>query len=121
MKVFSDELIDEYKKYTGLPTLEVVEIIKKLKCSANRAITYYAQEGRFPNEELQLYISGFTESEFRGLLGLEKQIQQRKLNRMINTDKEYAAGLRYIASKYISIATHYDSDMGLGAGVVFTY
>ena len=40
---------------------------------------------------------------------------------MINTDKEYMAGLRYIAGKYISIGTHYDSDMGLGAGVVFTY
>lgn len=40
---------------------------------------------------------------------------------MINTDKEYMAGLRYIATKYISIGTHYDSDMGLGAGLVFTY
>lgn len=40
---------------------------------------------------------------------------------MINTDKEYMAGLRYIATKYISVSTHYDSDMGLGAGIVFTY
>jgi hypothetical protein len=30
-------------------------------------------------------------------------------------------GLRYIVGKYISIGTHYDSDIGIGAGVVFTY
>ena len=42
-------------------------------------------------------------------------------NMMINTDKEYSTGLRYITSKYLSIATHYDSDMGIGAGLVFTY
>ena len=40
---------------------------------------------------------------------------------MLNTDKEYMAGLRYVTTKYISIGTHYDSDMGLGAGIVFTY
>ncbi len=44
-----------------------------------------------------------------------------RLGMMINTDKEYMAGLRYIATKYISIGTHYDSDMGIGAGIVFTY
>jgi CopA family copper-resistance protein len=40
---------------------------------------------------------------------------------MINTDKEYMAGLRYIATKYISLSAHYDSDMGLGGGLTFTY
>jgi CopA family copper-resistance protein len=40
---------------------------------------------------------------------------------MINTDKEYMAGFRYIATKYISLSTHYDSDMGIGAGFIFTY
>ncbi len=40
---------------------------------------------------------------------------------MINTDKEYMAGVRYIATKYISVSSHYDSDMGLGAGITFTY
>ncbi len=40
---------------------------------------------------------------------------------MINTDKEYMAGLRYIATKYISLSTHYDSDMGWGAGITITY
>ncbi|HEY8688586.1 MAG TPA: multicopper oxidase domain-containing protein [Chitinophagaceae bacterium] len=40
---------------------------------------------------------------------------------MANTDKEYAAGFRYIVSKWFSLSTHYDSDMGLGAGVTITY
>ncbi|MEP7324044.1 MAG: hypothetical protein ABI761_19100 [Saprospiraceae bacterium] len=44
-----------------------------------------------------------------------------RLSWMINTDKEYMAGLRYVVTKYISLSSHYDSDMGLGAGVTFTY
>ena len=40
---------------------------------------------------------------------------------MLNTDKEYMAGFRYITSKYLSLSTHYDSDMGLGAGITITY
>ncbi len=44
-----------------------------------------------------------------------------RFNWMINTDKEYMAGFRYITTKYISLSTHYDSDMGIGAGVTLTY
>jgi hypothetical protein len=33
---------------------------------------------------------------------------------MVNTDKEYMAGLKYIAGKNIDSPTHYDSDMGPG-------
>jgi len=44
-----------------------------------------------------------------------------RFSMMINTDKEYMAGLRYIVTKYISISSHYDSDMELGAGLTFTY
>jgi len=40
---------------------------------------------------------------------------------MGNTDKEYMAGFRYIVSKWLALSTHYDSDMGLGAGVTLTY
>ena len=40
---------------------------------------------------------------------------------MINTDKEYMAGFRYIAGKYVSISSHYDSDMSFGIGLTFTY
>ncbi len=44
-----------------------------------------------------------------------------RMNMMVNTDKEYAAGFRYIISKYFSLSTHYDSDMGVGAGITITY
>lgn len=44
-----------------------------------------------------------------------------RFSMMINTDKEYMAGFRYILTKYISVSTHYDSDMGLGAGITITY
>ena len=44
-----------------------------------------------------------------------------RFNMMINTDKEYMTGFRYIVSKYFSLSTHYDSDMGLGAGITLTY
>lgn len=40
---------------------------------------------------------------------------------MVNTDREYMVGGRYILTKYLSLSTHYDSDMGWGAGVTFTY
>ena len=40
---------------------------------------------------------------------------------MGNTDKEYSTGLRYIVNKNISASSHYDSDMGLGAGLTLTY
>lgn len=40
---------------------------------------------------------------------------------MWNTDMEYGVGARYILSKYLSASTHYDSDMGYGIGMTFTY
>ena len=40
---------------------------------------------------------------------------------MVNTDKEYMAGLNYIFTRYLSVRTHYDSDMGLGLGLSFNY
>jgi len=44
-----------------------------------------------------------------------------RFNFMVNTDKEYMAGFRYITTKWLALSTHYDSDMGLGAGVTLTY
>jgi CopA family copper-resistance protein len=40
---------------------------------------------------------------------------------MVNTDKEYMTGLKYIINKNIAISSHYDSDMGLGGGITITY
>jgi len=44
-----------------------------------------------------------------------------RLELMYNTDKEYMIGLRYIFNKNLGIRTHYDSDMGFGAGLTFNY
>ncbi|WPV66616.1 multicopper oxidase domain-containing protein [Chitinophaga sp. LS1] len=40
---------------------------------------------------------------------------------MANTDREYMAGFRYIWTNYLALSTHYDSDMGFGAGVTLRY
>ncbi len=44
-----------------------------------------------------------------------------RLNFMVNTDLEYMVGLRYILTKYVSVSSHYDSDMGFGTGMTFSY
>lgn len=40
---------------------------------------------------------------------------------MINTDKEYMAGLSYIVTRNMGFKTHYDSDMGWGIGLSLNY
>ena len=40
---------------------------------------------------------------------------------MVNTDKEYMTGFKYIVTRNIGITTHYDSDMGIGIGGTLTY
>jgi FtsP/CotA-like multicopper oxidase with cupredoxin domain len=40
---------------------------------------------------------------------------------MVNTDKEYMFGGRYILGRNLSLAAHYDSDMGFGAGLTVNY
>ena len=44
-----------------------------------------------------------------------------RMSFMLNTDKEYMAGFRYIVNKNVGITSHYDSDMGFGAGITFSY
>lgn len=40
---------------------------------------------------------------------------------MVNTDKEYMAGLKYILTRNFALSTHYDSDMGWGGGFTLSY
>lgn len=44
-----------------------------------------------------------------------------RMNLMWNTDKEYMGGLRYIITRWGSLSTHYDSDMGFGVGFTLNY
>ncbi|WP_293785650.1 multicopper oxidase domain-containing protein [uncultured Pedobacter sp.] len=40
---------------------------------------------------------------------------------MVNSDKEFMGGLKFITTKYMGISAHYDSDMGFGAGLILNY
>ncbi len=44
-----------------------------------------------------------------------------RMSFMINTDKEYMGGFRYIISRNLALSAHYDSDMGLGGGITLNY
>ena len=48
-------------------------------------------------------------------------LKRLRMSFMVNTDKEYMAGFRYILNKNLCIATHYDSDMGPGVGLTVNY
>ncbi len=47
--------------------------------------------------------------------------QRIRLWANVNSDLEYSVGARYILSKYVSLSTHYDSDMKLGGGIRISY
>lgn len=40
---------------------------------------------------------------------------------MVNTDKEYMSGFKYIITRNLGVSTHYDSDMGIGLGAALAY
>jgi len=40
---------------------------------------------------------------------------------MINSDKEYMGGLKYIVGRNFGVRAHYDSDMGFGIGLTVNY
>ena len=40
---------------------------------------------------------------------------------MVNTDKEYMTGFKYIVTRNLGISTYYDSDMGIGFGATLNY
>lgn len=44
-----------------------------------------------------------------------------RLYGMVNSDREYSYGAKYILSKYLALSSHYDSDMGYGFGVTIIY
>jgi CopA family copper-resistance protein len=44
-----------------------------------------------------------------------------RMSFMFNTDKEYMGGFKYIIGKNLAASTHYDSDMGFGAGITLNY
>lgn len=71
------------------------------------------------NFQAEVYHDGIVRlSLMRDDIPVSKRIRVRFL---VNSDKEYIAGLHYIFNKNMAIATHYDSDMGLGLGLMLNY
>ncbi|SIO50925.1 multicopper oxidase domain-containing protein [Chitinophaga niabensis] len=70
-------------------------------------------------------LDGSVDSEGKLRLQLRREdipVSKRlRFNFSANTDKEYMFGFRYIISKYFNLSTHFDSDMGLGAGITLVY
>lgn len=44
-----------------------------------------------------------------------------RMSFIINSDKEYMLGFRYIATKNLGFSTHHDSDMVYGLGLTLIY
>lgn len=63
------------------------------------------------------------DGKFRFQLGRDDIPVSKRLRAMImiNTDKEYTTGLKYIFTRNLAITTHYDSDMGIGFGLNLNY
>ncbi|KLT70936.1 multicopper oxidase domain-containing protein [Flavobacterium sp. ABG] len=69
--------------------------------------------------QVEVYTDGNVRLQFeRKDIPLSRRL---RMNLMWNTDKEYMAGLKYIATRNLGITTHYDSDMGVGFGVNLNY
>ncbi len=76
---------------------------------------------------LPLLINADTRIDSDGKLRLQIMREGIPLSRrirmgfMVNSDREYMVGLKYILTKNLALSTHYDSDMGWGAGFTFNY
>ena len=64
-----------------------------------------------------------SKGKFRFQLGREDVPLSPRLRMKLmgNTDIEYMAGLSYVLRKWLALSTHYDSDMGFGAGITLIY
>lgn len=64
-----------------------------------------------------------SEGKFRLQIGREDIPVAKRLRAslMLNSDKEYMLGIRHILTKNLSLSSHYDSDMGFGAGLTLSY
>jgi CopA family copper-resistance protein len=72
---------------------------------------------------VQLEAEAFTDGTF--LVQLKRMdipvTKRLRMNLILNSDKEYMAGLKYVVTKNLGISSHYDSDMGWGIGLTGNY
>ena len=88
----------------------------------NRSVFSAGMEYTLPmliKAQVEMYTDGNVRIQFeRKDIPLSKRL---RMNLMWNTDKEYMAGLKYVAGRNFGITTHYDSDMGIGFGLNLNY
>jgi len=88
----------------------------------NRSVFSAGMEYTLPmlvKAQVEVYTDGNVRIQFeRKDIPLSRRL---RMNLMWNTDKEYMAGLKYIAGRNFGITTHYDSDMGIGFGLNLNY
>ena len=71
------------------------------------------------NFQAEVFTTGYTRLQLmREDIPLGKRLRG---SFMVNTDKEYMIGSRYILSRNLSLSAHYDSDMGFGGGLTLSY
>jgi len=92
------------------------------KTKDNRSVFSAGMEYTLPmlvKAQVEVYTDGNVRVQFeRKDIPLSRRL---RMNLMWNTDKEYMAGLKYIAGRNFGITTHYDSDMGIGFGLNLNY
>jgi len=101
---------------------EEKNIFKQGNTKDNRSVISLGMEYTLPmlvKFQAEVFTDGIVRLQlFRDDIPLTKRLRGAF---MLNTDKEYMAGLQYITTRNIALSTHYDSDMGFGIGVTFTY
>ena len=71
------------------------------------------------NFQAEVFTTGYTRFQLmREDIPLSKRLRG---SFMVNTDKEYMGGLKYILGKNLGVSAHYDSDMGFGMGLTVNY
>ena len=71
------------------------------------------------NFQAEVFTTGYTRLQLmREDIPLGKRLRGHF---MVNTDKEYMIGSKYILSRNLSLSAHYDSDMGFGGGLTLMY
>ncbi|GAC1422703.1 MAG: hypothetical protein NVS1B13_10060 [Flavisolibacter sp.] len=127
---------DYHYKKVGLNGEEIMKGIMGRNIFGNDAYTWFGQRSNKNNRStmtagIQYLIPMNIISEIRTDLDGKLRFQlsredipvtpRLRTNFLVNTDKEYTLGMRYIITKYFNLSTHYDSDMGWGAGITISY
>lgn len=103
--------MQEKKTFSGKPTPKTIDAQFSLGVAYTLPMMVILQTEIYHDGNLRIQL-------MREDIPITKRV---RASFMLNTDKEYMAGFRYIVNKNIGLTTHYDSDMGLGFGLFLNY